>query len=119
MVHKHELSDIMALLSYLQIFLCLNCCIVCGLNENKYKIVKSRDDESPLCAVGEPSRSVVVRSKLECLMKCQDDRLTCNNTNYRQDIKTCEIFHFIPNAYDKQTACTHYQVSQLMQLKLI
>src|SRR5688572_2591161 len=64
---------------------------------------------SQLCALDAPSNTLPLNSVLECALECQR-ALYCENFNYNNVNKTCDIFFNRPKSYGSSLPCTHYQV---------
>src|SRR5688572_2642303 len=64
---------------------------------------------SELCALDTPSYSLSLNSVLECALECQRS-LYCENFNYKNINKTCDIFFDRPTCYGPSPFCIHYQV---------
>src|SRR5688572_17420732 len=64
---------------------------------------------SELCALDAPSESLSLNSALDCALKCQRS-LYCENFNYNNMKKTCDIFFNRPKCYGPFSPCIHYQV---------
>lgn len=62
-----------------------------------------------LCALSPPSYAQLVDSVLDCALNCEQ-YWYCENFNYKNSSKTCELFYNRPTCYGWTSGCTHYQV---------
>src|SRR6218665_1908638 len=62
-----------------------------------------------ICALDTPSYSLSLKSALECALECQRFSY-CENFNYNNFSKTCDIFFNRPKCYGPSPSCIHYQV---------
>src|SRR6218665_2069289 len=64
---------------------------------------------SEICALDAPSYTLSLNSALECALECQRFSY-CENFNYNNFSKTCDIFFNRPKCYGPSPPCIHYQV---------
>src|SRR6218665_160455 len=92
-------------------------CFAVGISSVSYALViEMREFQvaevprgSKICALEAPSYSLSLNSSLECALKCQ--RFSdCENFNYKNVNKTCDIFFNRPKCYGPSSTCIHYQV---------
>lgn len=63
-----------------------------------------------ICALTPSAQNLSVRSSLECSRVCQMIS-KCNNFNYLDSNKTCQIYVFVPVCFGEIGFCKHYQVN--------
>ena len=64
---------------------------------------------SEICALDAPSYTLSLNSALECALECQRFSY-CENFNYNNFSRTCDIFFNRPKCYGPSPMCIHYQV---------
>lgn len=78
-------------------------------DQRQFQVVVGVPSGLELCALAVPSDFQPVDSVLYCALNCQRYAY-CENFNYKNSSKTCELFYYRPTCYGWTSGCTHYQV---------
>ena len=70
------------------------------------------DDNIPVCATSQPSKSFGVQSKAQCVFECQRQQpMPCVGVNFREPCNTCDIFYYEVTVFVKSVVgCQYIQV---------
>ena len=75
--------------------------------------VAVRNDTGELLCIssGEPSMVEVLRTKFECLFKCENT-VSCVGFNWLDDRRSCEIYTELPTSYAVRSGCVAMECSE-------
>ena len=81
--------------------------------QHQVKLFCATDTPDATVQLNSGSTECSVNSAL-CAFNCQKD-LNCVEFNYRSTTQTCDMFYSLPSNYQKQSGCTHFQVTLMTE----